>query len=498
MEPEFHLPANKVLSVLQDYNLVVSYGSAIESSDTLALTTKIDELEKGGLYLAYKGVRFDLHNNISRAMAKGAALVVLEDEAYVPTDATSYIVVKNSRKAWALLASAGYGFPQRSLTMIGVTGTNGKSSTVWILGHLLKSAGCQGLVLGTLGAYIGETLVPTLHTTPDPPELFRLLAIAVDAGCSFAAMEISSIAVHQNKVDFIDFAIGGFTSFSQDHLDAHDSMESYLSCKMEFFDKVGIKFHHNQLDLKTYGGNLPGDSCSYGKAPASPGVGYAWERGAEGKSRLTISFPGNRVESGLFEFGFEFGAANFCLAVLLAEAFWGANLDSTLWKDVPSVPGRMEFVDDCGLVVVDYAHTPDALSSVLATCKSISSRVWVVVGCGGDRDRSKRPKMAKVAYDLADHVVFTSDNPRYEDPQSILVHMVAGLQGKAKVVEIVDRAEAIHYALENRQKGELVLIAGKGHERYQEIRGKRHFFSDKEVAQQFLRSRSDRDQGSYR
>ena len=401
------------------------------------------------------------------------------------------VTVPDARVALASTAAALHGHPATALPVIGLTGTNGKTTTAWMLESISKAAGWKACIIGTTGHRIAGRAVPATHTTPEAPVLQSLIAAARDAGCRLVAMEVSSIGLHLRRADAIPFRVAGFTSFSQDHLDHHGTMAAYLSAKLRLFTELlapdGVAVLHDSLPAAARDVDLRGrERLLVGTSPTADlrlleavhdldGVfaRFSWH-GAEHRLRLPLVGAHN-LDNALVALGCALSA--------------GVPLDTALaglWR-LPPVPGRLEPVraGQPFHVFVDYAHTPDALTQVLATLRPLTDgRLTVVFGCGGDRDRGKRPLMGRAAEAGADRVVLTSDNPRSEDPEGILQQIRAGMDGPALVE--VDRRMAVKRALAGARSGDVVLIAGKGHETTQTIGGEARPFHDPTVAAEIL------------
>jgi UDP-N-acetylmuramoyl-L-alanyl-D-glutamate--2,6-diaminopimelate ligase len=454
--------------------------------------------QAGSVFIAYKGVSFDSHTVIADLVAKRIGFVVLEDERFVPqTGDIPYAIVRDSREALSYLAALVCGEPQNDLVLIGVTGTNGKSSTVWFVRELFSNLGIPILTIGTLGAYMGEERLDTEHTTPEPIELFSLLKRAKEKGIRHVCMEVSSHAISQKRVGPLRYSAVAFTSFSRDHLDYHANMDEYFAAKWELFSgkylKPGALCLLNDtvaaLDVVKRANTVK--YLTYGFKPSNDVVVKMEPPSAEG-SELTVLNKG-KPTSGVVPLLAGYAAENFTAALLLTAHASGKGLVSPdKWRGVRDVPGRLERVRGRAgspNVFVDYAHTPDSLEQSLKVLRPITrGKLWVVFGCGGDRDSGKRPLMGQVAVALADKVIITSDNPRTEDPQKIIQDIVKPLDPKSYVAVVLDRAEAIGKALSLAQTDDTVLIAGKGHEDYQIIGKEKKPFDDRKIAADFLHS----------
>lgn len=464
-------------------------------------------LQPGDTFLAYPGERQDGRHYIAQAIARGAAAVLWEQEGFRwdPAWQVPNRAVRGLRGMAGWLAAHVYGFPSRALSVIGVTGTNGKTSCTHWIAQALAAAGRPAAVIGTLGSGFPEALEPTATTTPDPVTVQRLLARFRDAGAQAVAMEVSSHALVQERVNGVEFSLALFTNLSRDHLDYHGTMEAYARAKLRLFQWPHLKCAVLNLD-DPFGGHIA-EELRDGGAPV---LGYGLtDDGAWSAERLGVpmvrghlrelSERGVRLEvrppSGLgvlesSQLG-RFNAENLLAvaATLIASGIALPQALSALGQVRPA-PGRLQQLGggERPLVVIDYAHTPDALAKVLAALRDIMARpggrLICVFGCGGERDRGKRPLMGAVATRYADEVIVTSDNPRSEPPRQIIADIVSGAGTNHRVIE--DRAEAIFEAIGRARPGDVVLVAGKGHEQYQEVEGERRPFSDADVASRAL------------
>lgn len=444
-----------------------------------ALTQDSRKAGPGSVFVAVRGARVDGHRFVGRT---NAAAVVVERAIDAPAGVT-VVQVEDSRRALAGLASAFHGHPSEAVDVIGITGTNGKTTTTWMLEAIARAAGHRVGVVGTTGNRVDGLILETRFTTPEAPEWQGLLRTMADAGCSVVAAEVSSIGLAARRVDNTRFSVVVYTNFSQDHLDVHGSMEEYAAAKARLFTEFEVGRAVLNIDDAAVSALLPLSVpvWTFGTAGDLHAVGLeSTIRGSFGTLRtpagdigLALPLPGAfNVENAL-------AAAGAALAIGIEPRFVEAGL-----RDLPQVPGRLERVDrDDVDVLVDYAHTPDALTSVLTTLRPLTSgRLLVVFGCGGDRDRRKRPLMGEAACAGADVVFATSDNPRSEDASAILDEIRPGLDEDATV--LVDRRDAIAAAVRSARPGDVVLIAGKGHETSQEIAGVRHPFDDRVVARE--------------
>lgn len=443
---------------------------------------------QGYVFVAMVGSTTDGHDYIEKALALGAVAIVCERLPQTLTDGIVWIRVADTAQAAGLLAAVWYGQPSQQLTVVGITGTNGKTTTATLLYHLFSRLGYQCGLLSTVRNHIGHTIVPATHTTPDAVSLHGLLRQMADAGCTHVFMEVSSHAVHQRRIAGIQFAGAVFTNITHDHLDYHKTFDEYIRVKKRFFDDLPeTAFALTNIDDKRGAvmlQNTTAKRMSYGLKNMADVKGRVLENNLTG---LVMSIDGQEAH---FMLTGTFNAYNL-LAVYGAAVLLGEdkmNVLATL-SGIQGAPGRFETIfSPVGRVlgIVDYAHTPDALINVLATINQLRTngqQLITVVGCGGDRDRTKRPIMAQVAAEHSDKAILTSDNPRSEEPDAILNDMEAGLTmaQKRKCLRITDRYEAIKVACTLAQPGDVVLVAGKGHEDYQEIKGVKHHFDDKET-----------------
>lgn len=475
---------------------------AVEALDSLEITGVVEDsrlAKPGTLFVASAGEHVDGHAFIPDAVARGAVAVIGTQPVATVAVSVPYFQVADARKAAAWAAHVFHGEPSRDLQVIGVTGTNGKTSTVHLIHHILQAAGHRVAQFGTLGYVFEDGEVAAAHTTPFGTELAALFARARDTGHSHVVMEVSSHALAQERVAGIYFDCAAFTNLTQDHLDFHGDMESYCQAKLLLFERLPAETGLGVVNLEDP------TAPRFRSACAGKSLGYG--KGGDCRaSKVRLDFSGTH-----FNLMTPWGKTTVSMRLLgrhnMANALCAATVCGGLGvalEDIAeglgaleAVPGRFEAVI-CGqpfYVVVDYAHTDDGLKNVLMAARKLTEgEVIVVFGCGGDRDRGKRPKMGAVAAELADFCVLTSDNPRTEDPHRILLDIEVGMQrmGKSKhddYLVIEDREEAIHTAIRRAKSGDLVLIAGKGHEDYQ-IRGtERLHFDDRETARKLLGER---------
>ncbi len=444
----------------------------------------------GHLFVAMKGTQVDGHRFIEKAIENGAAAVLCEDMPETLPEQVTFIQVASTEDAAGKAATIFYGNPSARLKLVGVTGTNGKTTIATLLYQMFRKLGHKCGLLSTVCNYIEDEAVAASHTTPDPIELNRLLAKMVEAGCEYAFMECSSHAIHQKRIAGLAFAGGIFTNLTRDHMDYHKTVENYRNAKKAFFDGLPkTAFALTNADDKN-GMVMVQNTKARVKT-------YSMRTMADFRAKLLeCHFEGMYLDIDGHEVGVQFiGKFNVSnlLAVYGAAVLLGKKPEDVLvvMSTLKSVSGRLEPISspDGVTAVVDYAHTPDALENVLKAIHEVldgKGTVITVCGAGGNRDKGKRPLMAQEAVKQSDRVIITSDNPRFEEPQDIINDMLAGLdkQQMKKVVAIVDRREAIRTACLMAKKGDVVLIAGKGHEDYQEIKGVKHHFDDHEVVRE--------------
>lgn len=451
------------------------------------------KIENGHLFIAMKGTQVDGHKFIDKAIALGATAILLEDMPETLEDKVTYVQVKSTEEDAGKVATLFYGDPSKKLKLVGVTGTNGKTTIATLLYEMFREFGYKVGLLSTVCNYIDDKAIPAGHTTPDPIELNRLLGDMVAEGCEYAFMECSSHAIHQRRISGLDFTGAIFTNLTRDHLDYHKTFENYRNAKKMFFDDLSKNaFAITNADDKN--GMIMVQNT---KATIKT---YSIKRMADFRAKiLECHFEGMYLEIDGKEVGVQFiGKFNVSnlLAVYGAAVMLGKKPEDILvaLSTLKSVNGRLEPIQspEGYTAIVDYAHTPDALENVLAAIHEVldtkGGHIITVCGAGGHRDKGKRPLMAQEAVKQSDTVILTSDNPRDEDPQAIINDMLAGLdtKQKKKVLNIVDRKEAIRTAAMMAKKGDVILVAGKGHENYQEINGVKHHFDDHEVIREIF------------
>ncbi len=465
------------------------------------------QVQPGDVFVAVRGVQADGHQFIATAIEKGAGVIVSELPLPAAESAVTWVQVANSAIVLGLLASAYYGHPSRELTLIGVTGTNGKTTTVTLLHQLFTRLGYSCGLIGTVENRLGNQIISSTHTTPDAVRLHALLREMADAGCTVVFMEVSSHAVDQHRIGGATFTGAVFTNLTHDHLDYHKTFAAYRDAKKQFFDTLPkTAFALINTDDKNGAVMLQNTTAAkytYGLKKAAHFKARILENSLHG---LHLELDGTEIHARMIG---EFNAYNltaaYAVAMLLerndavARPVGVAKLDRakilTVLTSLTGAEGRFEYIvhpskPDC-IGIVDYAHTPDALEKVLETIQKLkkrTARIITVVGCGGDRDKTKRAVMAQVSARMSQQLILTSDNPRTEDPAAILRDMEAGLDAASlhKTLVIADRAQAIKTACKLAVAGDVVLIAGKGHEKYQDIMGVKHPFDDKEMLAKYF------------
>jgi len=453
------------------------------------------KVETGDVFVALKGTQSDGHEFISDVIKKGAGTVVCEEWPHVKDTACTIVQVLNSHETLARMASAYYDEPGEKLKLVGVTGTNGKTTIATLLYQLFTNLGYKCGLLSTINTIVAGKTAEATHTTPDPLQINALLAEMVEAGCEYAFMEVSSHAAHQRRIGGLKFAGGIFTNLTHDHLDYHKDFREYLMAKKLFFDALpNDAFALVNADDKN--SKVMVQNC---KAKV---YGYSLKAMSDFKAKISEShFEGNllliRNKEIWTHLPGVFNAYNI-LAIFGAASLLNVN-ESELFTEISkleSVSGRFQIIRSAGGVtaIVDYAHTPDALENVLKTIREIKTdenRLITIVGAGGNRDKTKRPVMARIAASLSDKLVLTSDNPRNEEPESILDDMKAGLDPVLvrKTISICDREEAIRATCSFAGKNDIILLAGMGHETYQDVKGVEHHFDDREMLKKYLENK---------
>ncbi|WP_295989584.1 UDP-N-acetylmuramoyl-L-alanyl-D-glutamate--2,6-diaminopimelate ligase [uncultured Alistipes sp.] len=441
-------------------------------------------VEAGDCFFAVCGTQSDGHDYIDMAVERGAAAVVCQRMPAAPHEGVTYVEVEDTNAAMADLAAAWYGHPSRELKLVGVTGTNGKTTTATLLYELFRGLGYEAGLISTVVYCVGARRTEATHTTPDAIRLNALLREMVDAGCGYCFMECSSHAIVQDRIRGLHFAGGIFTNLTHDHLDYHKTFAEYLRAKKSFFDALPRgAFALTNLDDRNGEVMVQNTRAAVSTLSLRAAADFRCKVVEQHADGMLLRIDGREVWAGLLG---RFNASNL-LSVYAAALLLGQPKEEVLrlLSTLRPVDGRFEYVraNDGTTAVVDYAHTPDALENVLRTLGEIrrpGQRMLVVCGCGGDRDRTKRPEMAHIAVKHADTAIFTSDNPRTEDPAAILDEMTAGLAADGRWLRIADRAEAIRTAAMLAAPGDLILLAGKGHETYQIVGTEKLRFDDRE------------------
>ena len=473
----------KLSKLLNNIKVITILGNRETEVKSICFDSR--EVKDGSLFVALKGETSDGHDFIGKAVESGAIAIVCE---VLPSNSLSAIIIQvdDSHKTLGFLASNYYNNPSDKLRLVGITGTNGKTTTVTLLYQLFTKLGYKCGLLSTIANYVFERRLGSTHTTPDPIEINSLLSEMVDTGCEYCFMEVSSHSLDQNRVCGLNFTGAIFSNITHDHLDYHKTFQEYIRVKKSFFDnlppsafaltniddKNGLVMLQNTVAKKhRYSCHAPADfNCKI------------IEKGLDG---MLIKIDNREVWT---KFIGVHNAYNL-LAVYSTAILLGADKEEVLVQlsSLSSVSGRLEYLKGFNelTVVVDYAHTPDALENVLKTLKDCAgdSEIVTLFGCGGNRDKTKRPEMAQIAAKYSDKVIVTSDNPRFEEPEAIIEDIKAGFTAKesARTLFITDRREAIKAAILMSKDGSIILVAGKGHEDYQDIKGVKHHFDDKEV-----------------
>ena len=480
----------KLENILKGINVIEAKGSMTQEIYGIHIDSR--QVESGHMFVAIKGTQTDGHAYISKAIEKGASVIICETFPDDLKKDVTYIKVIDTEDCVGKLATAFYGNPTEKLELIGVTGTNGKTTIATLLYNLFRKFGYKVGLISTVCNYIDDEAIPTEHTTPDPITLNKLLGRMANEGCKYVFMEVSSHSVAQKRIGGLKFAGGIFTNLTRDHLDYHQTVDNYLKAKKTFFDNLPKSaFALTNLDDKNgmvMVQNTKAKLHTYSLRSISDFKGKVLEDGFEG-----MLMDINNVEVNVQFIG-RFNASNL-LAVYGTACLLGKKPEDVLLvlSMLRPVSGRFDALRSPRgySAIVDYAHTPDALTNVLSTIQEVLNgrgHVITVVGAGGNRDKGKRPIMAQEAVKLSDKVIITSDNPRFEEPQDIINDMLEGLDKdqRKNVISIIDRKEAIKTACMLAQSGDAVLVAGKGHENYQDIKGVKHHFDDKEVIKEIF------------
>lgn len=481
----------KLKDILYRVAVEAVYGSTDVRINSLVFDSR--KVTQNDVFVALKGTVVDAHQFIPEVIDRGATVIVCQDLPEKTDKNTVFVVVRDSQEALTIMADNFYGNPSQQLKLIGITGTNGKTTIATLLFDLFKKAGYKVGLLSTVKVLVNEKEFPATHTTPDSLSINKYLKSMVENGVTHCFMEVSSHGIHQKRTKGLHFSGGIFTNLSHDHLDYHNTFAEYRDIKKSFFDELS-KTAFALVNSDDKNGIVMLQNCEAKKYT------YALKTVADYKAKilenqlggLLLTINSHEVWSKLIG---TFNAYNILAVYATADLLGIETIENLrLVSELESVDGRFQYlISDSGITaIVDYAHTPDALKNVLETINAIrtfNEKVITVVGCGGDRDKTKRPKMAHIATQLSNQAIFTSDNPRTENPQTIIDEMEAGVepQNFKKYISIVDRRQAIKTASSMAEKGDILLIAGKGHEVYQEINGVRNHFDDYEIITETLK-----------
>lgn len=477
--------------ILYKVDLVELSGQLNKTINKISFDSR--DIEKNDVFVAVKGVHVDGHEYIQKAIGLGANVIVCEVIPSDKNEEVTYVLVKDSTQALAYMAANYYDNPSDLINLVGITGTNGKTTTTTLLYELFMGMGTKTGLISTVVNKIGEEEIPATHTTPNPIELNRLLRKMVDEGCEYCFMEVSSHAIVQNRVLGVNFNIGVFSNITHDHLDYHKTFKEYIHAKKLFFDHLSKHaIALTNIDDKNGAVMVQNTSAKVKTYALKSMADYKAKIIENSLSGLVLNINNHEVWTKLVG---DFNAYNILVVYAVAMEF---ELDEVevlrVLSQLASVEGRFEqFISDSKVIgIVDYAHTPDALKNVLETITKIRTRneqVITLVGCGGDRDTAKRPVMAEIATEFSDKVILTSDNPRTENPDEIIREMQAGVPAEksGKTLSITSREEAIKVACSLAQPNDIILIAGKGHEKYQDINGVKHPFDDLEILKSTLK-----------
>ena len=481
----------KLKRIIEGLEITGLYGD--ENLEITRITFDSREVGEGDLFVAIRGTEVDGHRFIEKAILSGAVAVVSQEKPTPEEHSVSRIYVSDSRRALALMASTFYGHPSRELQLVGITGTNGKTTIATLLHETQMLMGFKAGLLSTIQVLMGKESLPATHTTPDPIQINDYLRRMVDASCEYCFMEVSSHAIDQDRTEGLEFNGGVFTNLTRDHLDYHKDFKAYLEAKKRFFDHLPTNafalVNCDDKNGKVMLQNCHAEPHLYGLRSLCEFRGKLVEMHLEGSSMV---IDGNEV---WIKLPGRFNAANL-LCVYAVSILLGQHSDDILrvMSQVSPVPGRFEvFHSEKGITgIVDYAHTPDALKNVLDTIEEVNvsgGEIITVVGAGGNRDRGKRPQMARIGAEASHKLILTSDNPRDEDPESILDDMMEGIPAglKERTMRIASREEAIRTACIIAKRKDIILVAGKGHEKTQEIAGKKVAFDDMSLLKQSLK-----------
>jgi UDP-N-acetylmuramoyl-L-alanyl-D-glutamate--2,6-diaminopimelate ligase len=476
----------------------ISYKKVVGSLDIDIQELKLNskEIKKDDVFIAIKGTVIDSHKFIDEVIEKGACTIICEVLPDILNQNITYVLVDDARKTTALLANNYFEQPSQKLKLVGVTGTNGKTTIATLLFQLYKNAGYSVGLLSTIENKINNKIIPSTHTTPNPIELNKLLAQMVEAGCEFAFMEVSSHAIHQDRIAGLKFTGAIFSNITHDHLDYHKTFDEYIKAKKKFFDELqNTAFALSNIDDKRGEVMLQNTQAKKYTYAIKSHADFHIKIIENTFSGLVLQYQNQDVYTQLTG---RFNAYNL-LAVLATCILLGMDSQIALQQIslLKTAEGRFELIKSKENIfgVIDYAHTPDALKNVLDTINAIrtgNENLITIIGCGGNRDKAKRPEMALIASELSNKVILTSDNPRDEEPETILAEMQKGVppHNYNKVIKITDRKEAINHAYNMAHTNDIILLAGKGHEKYQEIKGIKYPFDDKEILNNILNKKA--------
>jgi UDP-N-acetylmuramoyl-L-alanyl-D-glutamate--2,6-diaminopimelate ligase len=482
---------NKLKDILYKVTIEAVHGSTDLPIEKIEFDSR--KVSNNDVFVAIKGSLSDGHQFIDKAISLGASVVVCEDLPATLLENITYVKVQNSNQALSFLAANYYNNPSHKLKLIGITGTNGKTTIASLLYQMFKKAGYKVGLLSTVKIMVDEVEYKATHTTPDSLTINQYLDEMVEVGCEFCFMEVSSHGIHQKRTESLHFEGGVFTNLSHDHLDYHDTFAEYRDVKKSFFDGLPKSaFAITNVDDKNgvvMLQNTVARKRTYALKTYADFKAQVLENQLSG---LVLKINNDEVWTKLIG---SFNAYNLLAIYGVAlELGIESNEALRLLSELESVSGRFQFIISESKItaIVDYAHTPDALENVLKTIEDIRTKneqLITIVGCGGDRDKTKRPIMANIAASLSDKAIFTADNPRTENPQTIIEEMEAGVEGQnfKKTISILDRKQAIKTACQMANSGDIILIAGKGHETYQDINGVRHDFDDMQIVQELLK-----------
>ena len=479
---------------LKDILYKVALVEVAGSTDVAISAVQFDsrKVKDGALFIAIKGLQTDGHNYIDQTIGNGAIAILCEKMPEKKLDGVTYVRVRNTSEALAVIANNFYDHPSSKLKLVGITGTNGKTTTATLLYKLFRGLGYKAGLLSTVRNMVNDKEVATAYTTPDSLELNRMLSEIVAAGCTHCFIEVSSHAIVQNRIVGINFVGGVFTNITHDHLDFHKTFDAYIKAKKKFFDELpSTAFALVNKDDANGMVMLQNTKASKKTFALKNAADYKCKIVENTLSGLVLTIDSREIWTKMIG---AFNAYNL-LGIYATAVLLGEEKEEVLkiLSALDPVEGRFQYAKSPNgtIGIVDYAHTPDALENVLSTLQEVraeNEKIITVVGCGGDRDKAKRPVMASIACGKSDKVILTSDNPRSEEPGEIIREMEKGVDvlSRKKTISIVDRREAIKAACQMAQKGDIILLAGKGHEKYQEIKGVKHPFDDMEVLSETL------------